>query len=375
MTFSIFCNRSEINTVLDVIRPFHLSALPFGFLCFQYRNGKFVATPSSVNVVALLLNFTISIVGLATAMPRQNAQENGSLMLSQGFKFAYACTALSQLVGNIIALRCRHRFVDLLQQLHRIDEQMAVYKVRPDHWLHYRVICVGCLYMVVTMLAIGVGSSWAASTVCARSAWGNTVLGLISAYVALSYCTVLGGYALGLLAIRMRLDALNETIGGREACTDVWTVQRLARICDVLHDCCDQLNGSFALSVVSCVGAAFVTNIVFMFSLYTFMAHALHLPIGELMALSLVWNAHFQFWPLLLAHAGEELATAGRRTGQQIHRQLNAYASDVTAVDNVVWRAVERQLKHFSQQVLHRRPVANARLFLVNWTMVYAVIH
>lgn len=360
------CNRIAIASVHDVFRPFYRFAQPFGLVCFQQRNGKFVATTSCANVVCLLLNCAICAAGLFSGMLSRDSGENGSQMLNHGFKFTYVCTAVSQLVGNINALRYRYQVVDLLQHLENIDEQLAIYKIRQDHWLHYRLVCMGCIYTALVIMSIAAGSVWAASTVCDRPFWLNAIGAVISAYVTISYCTILGGNVLGLLGIRLRIEALNETIGSRDARTDVWTVQRLARIGDTLNNCCDQLNACYSMSTVVCIGSAFVTNIVYMFSMYTYVSHAPHLPIVWLALLSLIWNFHIQIWPVMLAHAGDELVTAGRRTGQQIHRQLNELCDDRST-------AVERQLEHFSQQVLHRRPVAHTRLFAVDWTMVFAV--
>lgn len=367
--------RTDVTTVKDVFKPFYRFAQPFGFLFIKLRNdGQFIATTSCVRVVGLLLNCAISSIAIAASLPtiQEQSSKNESKILRQGFQWSFLCTTISQLLCKVFSIQHRHRFVNLLVDLGRIDYQLAVYKLFPDHWLHYRCICCACIYIGLVLLATSLASSWAVMQLCGNAYWEMGVGTTVSAYIQLAYCTILGANVLGLQAIRIRIDALNGRIGRIDSRTDASTVQRMARIFDALNDCCETLNECFAMIVVTCMGTAFVSNVVYMFSMYTLLAHSPHMQIGWILPLSLVWNAHIQVWPLLLAFAGDTMAAAGRRSGQLVHRQLNVIGK-ADGGARTLWRDVERQMEHFSQQLLHRRPVAHTRLFAVDCSLVFAV--
>lgn len=379
--------RTDIATVHDVARPFYRFTQPFGFLCIDLRNGKLIAiTASCVSVVGLLLNGALSGYCLLGTLPSllQPNSGRGLTVLRKGFQFTFFCTTITQLIGNLLSVRHRRRFVKLLFQLERIDEQLATLKLGLDHWQHYRYVCIGCVYFGLVMMAVSLATAGVVMTNCGgiTSYAQMFMAAAMSAYVQLAYCSLLAGNLLGVLAIRMRVDALNGRIERLDVrSSDAWTVQRLARVWDGLCDSSDTLNEGYAAIVVGCMGTAFVSNITYIFSLYTMLAHAQHMRFDWMLPLSLVWNAHIQVWTMWLAFAGDTMAAAGRRTGQLIHRQMNAasIAADgggaplSLSSSSSGWRPVERQLEHFSAQVLHRCPVAHTRLFAVDCTLVYAV--
>lgn len=193
----------------------------------------------------------------------------------------------------------------------------------------------------------------------------NTV---IYVYSTMTYSTVMSTYALGLYAIQLRVDLLNQHIRKLEQCpTDrVRLLQRIGLIYERLTEIGGVCNVCFALPVMMSTLLAFGYNIICVYVVFKSLADVTTLS-GVHVAVNVSWNVFFLGFVMLVVLAGSELAHTGKDTGQVIHYVLN------TMQHAVGTDVVRQQLVMLSLQVLHKHPVASAGLFHFDWTLVYAV--
>lgn len=368
--------RIRISSVKDCFRPFQCVALWLGFVSLTHPKDSPVSSSISwFSLVALLLNSVGSLIGLLFSFIELS--DSDGLPLHRGYTWCYVCFVVAQLIGNQVTLNRRHRIADFLQNLQCIDEQLfELGSSAIDYWTPYLVTVSGCVYTVLTTFSLGVLYLGSSLSVCVLSPWELANQSVAYVYATLAYLANLGAVVLGLLSVRQRLYVLNEHFGTMDPrTTDARTVQHAARIYELLTDVGDMHMANFTVSVIGCLAAALLTNIIAMFGVHAMIVQLQmnELPVWPLIVTTVLWNGHTQAYMLLLAYAGDTLAAAGRRTGQIIHRQLNECRSYESLCVQSNWGAVERQLEHFSGQVLHRHPQAHCRLFALDWTILSAV--
>lgn len=193
----------------------------------------------------------------------------------------------------------------------------------------------------------------------------NTVIYM---HTTMTYSTVMSTYALGLYAIQLRVDLLNQHIRKLQLWpTDqVRRLQRIGLIYERLTEIGGVCNLCFALPVMMSTMLAFGYNIICVYTVFMSVAEVTTI-LGLQVAVHVSWNVFFIGFVALVVYAGSRLARMGKNTGQAIHYMLNSMQHDVGT------EVVRQQLSMLSLQVLHKHPVASAGLFHFDWTLVYAV--
>lgn len=372
MRKSLWRYSSSVTSVHAAFRPFYRFVQPLGFLCFAEHSGQFTDRTHWPNAVALLLNTLLNLAALWFTLGLTNTMASGPQLLQSGFLYANIAAIITQLLGNGIAFVRRQRIASILLRMQRIDEQLALVGVRPNHWQHWQCVAGGCLTNALLLAALTVSSVWVSVVLCPHNYVSIAVRTLSYAFILQAYCVKMVAYILALLAVRTRVTALNGRIHAINTHTDVRTVQRLGRIYEALNEVCDRLNDTFAVIVLGSVGSVFAGIIVSIFAMYSILRHVGEL--GSLFVIVFCWNAYTLLWLLVLIYAGDALALAGRRTGRMVHRRLNADCGE--PAESMLRPHVAlmlRSLENLSGQVLHRCPTAHCGLFPIDWTLFFAV--
>lgn len=253
---------------------------------------------------------------------------------------------------------------------------------------HRRIVVHACITLALTQCFLVLLTSvfvFLVYPVTYLRALSDTTLYI---YSTMTYSTLMSTYALALFAIRARVERLNARLRQLDALGELAAdrsrdVQRIGLVFEQLCDISATCNLCFALPIMASVLLAFGYNVVCAYTILKLTGELTHSRFVLHVAVNLAWNLFFSSFVLLIVYAGSMLAHAGRGTGQAVHWALNtlpcwpsACGAEAGAGAGGVGKelaVVRQQLLAFSQQVLHKQPVASAGLFHFDWTLIYAV--
>lgn len=424
--------RRSVSNIFDVTKPFSYILKLFGYACFTVSTNTDDANDAKTNVSATIrvttldtLFFAVNglvctvLIGLTpyASEPKSDSNTNGLLHIGLSLLYLYHdAVILAALCGGF--LWQRDRVAGILCALHRVDCALhdAIGVAVPHRRHHRRLWRLLCGLVLHNVVRISIGTGLMRAYCENAMPWGLALVKCAEQlYWTVTCANLILLYCFGLVAVRQRVELVNETIGTvvavqqrvhrlskpqrqqqQRRCVTVATVAALAhehhatagmaallpletvaaqteairslrRVHAQLIDLSGECNVCFAWPVAALTAAIFGYLLFQLFSVYKVVSDVRSLSHSiAFIVLNLWWNVYFVVLLLAVVAAGSRLAEAGRQTGLFVHRALNGLRMNADA-------AVVGELLLFGQQVLHRVPVASCGLFVFDWSLAYSV--
>lgn len=364
---------SSLN-IFEVTHPLRYFFKLCGFACFTISPETGLVTVTAIDATLFILN-AAAIIVLMVFDPHMSPFSHRRSLISIGnwllCRYIYA-VLLATSVNAIVWQR--GRIGRILRALQRADDQLGAAGGMPVESARHRRVLVRfvigvCAHNMLVPPLMGTFLH----VYCAYQ-WWNTAAVLLRFVLTASWCTsVTAAYCFGLLAVRQRLQLLNDALLAMAqrrspvVLTDTRAIaigplrQAQSTLCQIVDEC----NVCAGWSIMALLGASFGSFQLHMFIVYKVLvtSDVWHLWRS---VVSMAWWCGIRFAQLVaVVQMGSRLAATGRLTGALVHDAINARPR--LAEDTI------GGLQLLSQQVLHRVPVASCRLFVFDWTLVYSV--
>lgn len=310
-------------------------------------------------------------------------------IITKGIQIADFCHFVNLLSTVVLGfLFNRGRMSLVLSRLHACDVALRVHcAAHVAHWQHRRTIAV----LIVAVLAF-------VATIPAFTYFQQPKFhlyeflssALCQMFLSVLHASVIAAYAFPLWAVQQRMDTLNAAINQlaeRRAIVPppppesgelfhtssasrpdrIERVRCLRRLHTSLCDTAKTCNECFAVPIMVLTAIVFAYFLFFTINLYRMSSSPQAQHFAGLLCSFVAWNTFHNALVVALMWIGSAMTAAGRRSGVAVHGTLN----------ELCWErdgAMMAELMQFSDQIVHRVPVATCGLFTFDWSLMYSVL-
>nr|NP_001345346.1 gustatory receptor 57 [Aedes aegypti] len=370
-------HRSTVNNFYGTIRPVLLVAKLI-FFFFETIDGKSRTIRRTLLdqlcfIVTILMDLYIIPLGIWGSSGYLRLTD--SLLINVGiYGSIVACYLCSLALPWVIRLKS-YQIFELLDNMNQFDIEMLQMGYAVDHqlWRQYSILSMcGGTSIAGVVLAISLvfrsGNSWLDLSAMFPDYW--TILAFTRASIGAS---VFGGaFGLLLMFLKSRFVLLNQVMTKviktkrrrvQPEKLDI-LIRKLADIYDLLHDATELFNHSYCVQAMLLLSSAFVYVIFTVFGLiHAYAANADVATIRVVMA-NMVYNIFCSGFIIQLVLPASMLNDECKKTSALVHKMVSYLPYHY---------GLQRELRCFSQQLLHSPPKITCRMFDYDWTLFYAL--
>ncbi|XP_037040848.1 putative gustatory receptor 28b [Bradysia coprophila] len=376
--FTINSQKDKPLCIYGVFRPLYIIARVFGFFPFslnlETNDIRFTTIDLFVFVVQVAIYSCTTYLNIIYNLVEFLVM---SALLAQGLRIGVIFGLLNSIAFLFADLCHRHQAFDIFILYQDFDLQMRFFgstlnNTQIKRHVHIYVF----VWIAISVVYAGV-SLWIMDNFF-------NFISIALLFLSFFISTAVFGVALSIYAflifnIRMRFRLLNETLRKlpiktadvsvvkvtNKASNLLANIMKLAELHDKLNTILDLVNKCYSIQAMFAFAVSFTFVVFSFFGIYR--GWTTNTGNNEQFLLSVVltmWASYYMFFVMNVLWAGQSSKSEGKFTAVLVHRAINK-CHDMEVIE---------RLMAFSNQISHRIPDANCKLFSFDWTLLFSIV-